>query len=428
MESLLISFFRRYVNWSILLKLDILFFYRKLFARFRTVSANPSDIDKKILIVKLEVLGDFVTFIPSLKAYAEIYGGKNIDLLIDHKQNALIADYLIKENIIRSYTLLDSRKFTHNMLYRFFTAFKLRKNNYSTAIYAAYYRRNLGNFLIQATGASERFGFAGNEVDWGERDLEPETFTKAIVLGDKTRNRENIEYTDSINEYEKNFRLIDGITNGHSKRIEPYFPLLHFPGLNPSLNQALSELALTQSPTQYIVINPGAGREYKRWPRERFAEVGRFTIQQGYSVLISGGPNEKDTANKIVDLICGDSEISNTNANGAKAISIAGLTTPIEIAHIIKDAKALVSNDTGIIHIGAAVHTPSVCIIGCGAYPAFYPYSDLDLNRAVFHRGPTCFHWKCTEMPEFINSGKVLAPCVDNITPDMVIAELKRFI
>lgn len=302
----------------------------------------------------------------------------------------------------------------------------LRRRNFKTAIYTAYFRRNIGNFLTQVTRARERFAFVGFGIEFNGEQYDKHMlggmfpmFTKVFELKDYT-----------VNEYERNFRLIEKIFGHTVERVEPYFPFIK--SAQGNLEVSLQEkLASYNLPKKYIVLNPGSGRDYRRWPEDRFAKVGAYAISKGYSVVITGGPNEIELGKKVSDLIKVDAttHIADSAGGANNVVVVSGKTSATELAAVMQSSAAVISNDTGSIHIAASVGVPAICIMGCGGYPAFFPYADLSKNIAVVKLSPTCTNaWKCTETEEYIREKKTLAPCVDNVTVEAVCKALEAFL
>jgi heptosyltransferase-2 len=95
---------------------------------------------------------------------------------------------------------------------------------------------------------------------------------------------------------------------------------------------------------------PGAVGPSKRWPASHFAETARQLTAQGFSVLVLGGPGEAPLAAEI----------------GAGEGHVRDLTGPDLRNAILALAAAdvAVSNDSGLLHVAAALGTPSIGIFG----------------------------------------------------------------
>jgi len=101
----------------------------------------------------------------------------------------------------------------------------------------------------------------------------------------------------------------------------------------------------------YYVFVPGA--EYgsaKRWPARRFAELAQ---QLGAPVLLLGSGKEAALGAEIVAL-----------AAGADCRNLAGATSLTEAFGLIAAARSVISNDTGLMHVAAALDVPQVAIFG----------------------------------------------------------------
>jgi len=96
---------------------------------------------------------------------------------------------------------------------------------------------------------------------------------------------------------------------------------------------------------------PGAVGPAKRWPSGSYAELGRRLIAQGHRVWIVGGPGEKTLAAEIAGLAPDD---------------IRDLTGPDLRNAILALAAAdvAISNDSGLLHVAAALDTPTIGIFG----------------------------------------------------------------
>jgi heptosyltransferase-2 len=102
-----------------------------------------------------------------------------------------------------------------------------------------------------------------------------------------------------------------------------------------------------------IAIAPGARHFTKRWLPERFSElIDRLASRFNAEFILLG-----DTADKE---IC---SFIKRNAN-AKIKNHAGLTSIVETARLLDGCELLITNDSGVMHIGAARRIPTVAIFG----------------------------------------------------------------
>jgi heptosyltransferase-2 len=153
---------------------------------------------------------------------------------------------------------------------------------------------------------------------------------------------------------------------------------------------ALDKFGLTLD-QPVAVFCPGA--EYgpaKRWPAHYFAELAQRLRNKGYEVWLIGSPKDKEVADKIVAL--GNEPCRN----------LCGTTDLTEAIALISCAKLVVSNDSGLMHIAAALDIPMLAIFGSSSPEFTPPLSDqarvlkLDLSCSpCFKRECPLGHFNC---------------------------------
>ena len=110
-------------------------------------------------------------------------------------------------------------------------------------------------------------------------------------------------------------------------------------------------------------IFPGAGWESKRWRAERFAALADLAIERlSAQVLIFVGPNEKWIADRV------------SEAMSYEPI-IFGDMSLLELAALISRCDLFLSNDTGPMHIAAAVGVPTIGLFGPSDPTRFAPFA-----------------------------------------------------
>ena len=156
--------------------------------------------------------------------------------------------------------------------------------------------------------------------------------------------------------------------------------------------------------TRYVCIHPGAQLASRRWRPEGFAEVADRLAPMGYQVVMTGIESERPITQAVM---------SNMKADAA---DLTGRTSLGGLAAIFENASVLITNDTGVSHIAAALHTPTVVAVLGSDDARWQPYSrirrrvikqDVDC-RPCFHRdcpiGHPCSH---TLQPEKIFNAAV---------------------
>ena len=162
--------------------------------------------------------------------------------------------------------------------------------------------------------------------------------------------------------------------------------------INPEkLTATLQKYELSTPQTPLLIIAPGA--EFgpsKRWPASYFAEVANAKIAEGWEVWLFGSSKDKMISievNQLTQQRCSD---------------LTGKTSLAEAIDLISLATLVVSNDSGLMHIAAALERPLVAVFGPTPADVTPPLSAnskilfLDLPcRPCMKRECPLGHWKC---------------------------------
>jgi heptosyltransferase I len=126
---------------------------------------------------------------------------------------------------------------------------------------------------------------------------------------------------------------------------EPEFPIA-------DVDSPVARSAVEQTGGRFALLNPGAAWPNKRWPPARFADLAiALRKQHDLASVVLWGPGEEALAKAVVEA-----------APGAAWLS--PKTTIADLVALARQARVMVSGDTGPTHIAAAVGTPLVGIFG----------------------------------------------------------------
>ena len=189
--------------------------------------------------------------------------------------------------------------------------------------------------------------------------------------------------------------------------------------------QVLNKYGLT--PQSYVVMVPGA--EYgpaKRWPTAHFASlagslmagaINKEADAHALSVLLLGSGKEAE--------ICAEIEVTAQVPVGSSGqlMNLAGKTNLMEAFALIAGARQVVSNDTGLMHVAAALHVKQVAVFGSSSPEHTPPLSDaatvIWLKNDAAYQPPLdcapCFERECP-------LGHLR--CLNDITPQRVLAAM----
>lgn len=112
-----------------------------------------------------------------------------------------------------------------------------------------------------------------------------------------------------------------------------------------------------------IALAPGAGRATKRWPAERFGAVAAAFISRGYAAVFIGGEADKPACAEAL------------KSTGGPAADLSGVFSLAGTASLISRSSLLVTNDTGLMHMAAALAVPCVAVFGpMTRHFGFFPF------------------------------------------------------
>ena len=140
---------------------------------------------------------------------------------------------------------------------------------------------------------------------------------------------------------------------------------------HPDLDICAPPTEILSIPKPYICINPGGFTGFKRWPTSRFTEVGKALRDNYSSIVILGSEYEKSSSQFIADAI------------GTPAVSLAGKLDLPALAHILAGAEMLITNNSGPMHIAAALEVPTVAIFGNLPVDTLHPFLPDDRYRVL---------------------------------------------
>lgn len=134
-------------------------------------------------------------------------------------------------------------------------------------------------------------------------------------------------------------------------------------------------LAHTLSSRPAIGMMPGA--EYgpaKQWPLDYFHQLAKKLIADGYEIRVFGGPKDHDGANTIAEGL-------------PQAHNLCGKTALADAVDLLADCRQVVTNDSGLMHVAAAVGVRIHALYGSSS-PAYTP--PLTDNAVIHYLGLSC--------------------------------------
>lgn len=313
---------------------------------------------QKILIIKPSAWGDIVHSLPFLSAVKKRYPDAEIHWVIAKGLQAFLKDH----PLIHKLWIMDKEGWKKlsklRKISKEINVFRkgLRNENFDVSIDLSGLLRS--GLITRAAKAKYRLGFS----DSGE--YSSFFYTHKVEGGNQIH---------AIDRYLKLAHLLDCDISC----IEyPFAPL-------PDISKLLNTL-----PENFCIISPSAGKAANRWPAKRYGELAaKLPIP---SVVIA---SPADAA--IADTV--------TSFSNNKAINLAGKTNLMELVALIARSEFFVCNDTGPMHIAAALNIPVFAIFGPANPTRTGPYGnghtiiqeELDCSPCYAKNPCTKHNWRC---------------------------------
>ncbi len=282
---------------------------------------------KTVLVFRALNLGDMLCAVPALRALRAGLPHAWISLLglPWAKSFAMRFDRYIDEFMeFPGYPGLPEQACEADTLNSFLE--KMRQRKYDLAI-QMHGSGTISNDLIASFGARSSAGFYPSGRNCPDKEL-------------------YLPYPEALPEVERNLSLIRHL-GFHDLGEQLEFPRMEDDGDDLSFAKELKALR----PGTYACVHPGASIREKRWPVENFAVVARSIRETGLKIVVTGNRRESGLA----------SEIAAVMNDGC--IDAASLDLSLgSLALLIRDARLLVCNDTGISHLASALAVPSVIV------------------------------------------------------------------
>lgn len=108
----------------------------------------------------------------------------------------------------------------------------------------------------------------------------------------------------------------------------------------------------------------------KVWPLEYFVELAQRLMHAGHGIVITGGENERHLADAFQRQV-------------PDSINLAGETSVLQLAACMRNLSAVVSSDTGAMHVACAMRTPLVALFGPTNVVRTGPYPQASFRRVL---------------------------------------------
>lgn len=295
---------------------------------------------RRIALLKPSALGDVVHALPVLSALRGRFPDARITWVVNTSYEPLLTGHP---------DLTDTLAFDRSALKR-----GLRRAVGGSLGFAAELRRRRFDLVIDlqgllrsglmclATGAPRVVGFAG------AREGSRYAYTDRIRGADRGQGH-------AVDRY---WKVVEALGAGHLPK------RFHVPLQPAAVEWATAQLA--GSPRPWVAFAVGSRWRTKRWPTAHFADLARRVhTESGGTCVFVGTPDEASLSREVIDHLRGPAK------------DVTGTTTLAQLAAVLGSCDAMVGNDTGPLHLAAALGKPCVAPYTCTRVARHGPYGSF---------------------------------------------------
>lgn len=327
---------------------------------------------RKILIIRNDGIGDLLNSTPAISLLRQNYPRAEITVLAQ----STTAPMLVGNTDVDRVLIFDRRRAHQRLVNRLKFYLGLRQTKYNLVV--AMRTASWANVVAFLSGAKYRLG------------RHQKRFKSTLTHVWRAQYQKG-----QVHEIDRNFDLVGLICKGTGDR------RLVLKVLDEEIARAKRKLASWGvTPNDYLLgIHPGASSFDKRWPEENYAEIADTLVRErAAKILILRGPEETELAQNI------------QKAMQAESIAYAPQSIR-ELGALIRCCNLVVCNDSGPMHIAAALDVPTVAVFGPTDHVVWKPHSK---NAAVVRRDMPC--WPCSA-----HKCKIGWECTKKLPVDMVL-------
>lgn len=316
---------------------------------------------KRIAIIKPSAVGDIAHALPVATALRHRFPHAELTWIVNNSYSSLLENHPDLDDLI----LYDRQKMKKDWFAgidyhaRFFRA--LRRRHFDLVIDLQGLLRSA--MMVQATGARWKLGLASAR--------EGARWFYNIELPDDLWNMHAVD---------RYWLAAEALSCENRKQFK-------FPPLDTERNRWLAKLA--SLPRPWVMMNLGTRWETKRWPVQHFAILGQHVnMTSAGSIILVGGPEEVPLAGEFLRYW------------SRQVASTVGQTKLRDLLALLSLADAVISNDSGPLHLAVAMGKPVLSPFTCTSVTRTGPYGQP--SGAISTNVPcaasyvkTCSHMSC---------------------------------
>jgi ADP-heptose:LPS heptosyltransferase len=374
-------------TWLIYINNTIAYFifnFLKLFFGKRNLQG------KNILFINTGQIGDLIISSVVMNNFTLLKYYENIYFLIKEQYSELYNDYDGRAIILK----WNYEKYKYNFFYRVAFLKKLHSLNLKLTFNITSARGVTNDELALLSGAEKVICLNSN---W--------RYLKKLFGKKMDSNYDEILTFNTINEFEKNKKLTEYITNSDiAAGTKVYLKDNTF----KTAKEKFKNYFQYSLPESYIVISPLSGSSLNKHYEHYNKLCSLIVSNLDYKILITGTDKQQKQLEEIKTIA------------PERIINTAGIFSILENAAIVKNSSLFIGNDSGFTHIAKSFGIKLIGIVGGGSYGLFFPYAASANERLMFSK-MDCFgcEWKCIYDKPY---------CHYNVSPENVFNEVKNLL
>ncbi len=367
---------------------------------WRALRRRPVPEAREILLIKFWGIGSLQLLTPAIRALRVRHPEARLTLLT----LAANAEFVRGLEVVDEVVTLDVRSGRgaigwmrlHGRILSLVA--RLRRARYDRVYDFEFFTR-FSAFVSLATGAPETSGFESPHVNRGGFHRRTVPFNRYWHVA-------------------RNFRALAGGENGREVEPDDLIPYVPKSADRAGLRAKLTAAGLPTG-RPFVVLNANAGELSleRRWPAVSFAELARtIANEDGVPVVLVGAPSEAEYVHSIAARV---GEVPRGHL-----LDLAGALTVGELCAALAEARTVVTNDSGPMHLAAALATPTIGLFGPETPVMYGPIGE---RASALWRPPVCSPCINVHENKVLNCVRGFPECLVNLSVQTVLHETRAW-
>jgi ADP-heptose:LPS heptosyltransferase len=330
------------------------------------MSINIDKVNTVLTLMPDKHMGNLVVSLPAIDALIKHFQGKEFCLIIDNAYREIVESILSEEHIkFYPRKQFNTGSYLRRALSYIDFMHTIRKIQPNIAIDLQ--GGHTSSFITLFSGASSRLA--------GSFTNRPYAYNRKVNLSKgKHKVYSYLEIAAAVGApvNERAYRL----QSTRARRV--------------SLENKIRNIGLV-SEKRIVTIHPGAGRLQKLWTVSGFATIADWLAAGDYQVVFVGGPGELERTSEIISLL------------SHQTFNLVGILSLGELMALFEMSSLFLGNDSGPMHLAAAVGTPVVAMFGYADETRWGPRCDKAIVLRGEERCEDCSKKECLD-PKCINT------------------------